>query len=155
MSNLMQDGGCACCSSAEPLSINDRFANAARRLGLGAELVGGGDPAASVLEGGSRGEPAIVCTLEGAEAMRERLSEWEQVIGAATGRESADGGITLTFAQDGRTAVELARLAVAEFECCSFFTFALSVGPAGMRFTVTAPDEAHDVVTALFGTATS
>ncbi|WP_155354607.1 hypothetical protein [Acrocarpospora macrocephala] len=87
--------------------------------------------------------------------MRERLREWEQVIGEATGREAADGGITLTFAQDGRTAVELARLAVAEFACCSFFTFALSVGPAGMRFTVTAPAEAHDVVAALFGTATS
>ncbi|WP_155349016.1 hypothetical protein [Acrocarpospora pleiomorpha] len=97
-----------------------------------------------------------MCTLGGgAEAMRERLSEWQQVIAGATGREAADGGVTLTFVRDGRTVVELARLAVVEFECCSFFTFTLSVGPAGVRFTVTAPDEARDVVTALFGTATS
>ena len=48
--------------------------------------------------------------------------------------------------------MDLARLAAAEFACCSFFTF--TVAPEAMRFTVSAPDEAHDAVTAVFGAAT-
>jgi hypothetical protein len=50
--------------------------------------------------------------------------------------------------------VELARLAAAEYACCSFFTFTLTIGPAGVRLTVTAPPDAQPLVTALFGTAT-
>ena len=103
------------------------------------------------------GEPGsdIVCTLDGGlDAMRGRIDEWAAVIGRATGREPADGGVTLVYDHDPALTVELARLAAAEFACCSFFSFALKVAPDGVRFTVTAPDEAATVLTALFGTAT-
>jgi len=96
----------------------------------------------------------IVCTLEGGtDAMQERIGAWQNVLSKATGRLPADGGVTLTYQHDPAVTLELARLAVAEYACCSFFTFSLTLGPDGMRFTVTAPPEAHDVVTAVFGTA--
>ncbi len=96
--------------------------------------------------------PAIACTLEGGiEAMQDRIGEWQKVVAQAIGRRGVAGGVTLTYGHSERLAVEIARLASAEYACCSFFTFGLTVGPAGMTFTVTAPEEARDVVTAVFG----
>jgi hypothetical protein len=108
---------------------------------------------AEALPGGTR--PDLVCTLDGGlDAMRGRISEWKAVIAQATGREPADGGVTLGYDHNPAVTVELARLAAAEFACCSFLTFTLTVAPEGTRFTISAPDEARDVVTAVFGTAT-
>jgi hypothetical protein len=96
--------------------------------------------------------PAIACTFDGGiDAMRIRVGDWQHVVGRATGRRPVADGVTLTYDHDEKLAVELARLAAAEYACCSFFTFRLAVGPAGMDFTVTAPREASDVVTAIFG----
>ncbi|GAB1692478.1 hypothetical protein [Krasilnikovia sp. M28-CT-15] len=113
-------------------------------------------PAArAALIGGPAGGPDLVCTIEGGiDAMHARITQWQAALGRATGREPADGGVSLTFDHDPALTVELARLAAAEYACCSFFTFTVTVGPAGVRFTVTAPPEAQDVVTAVFGTAT-
>ncbi|MBG0831694.1 hypothetical protein HS041_28610 [Planomonospora sp. ID67723] len=99
-------------------------------------------------------EPEIVCTLGGGvDAMRERVAAWQAVLAPAGGRQAVEGGLRLTYAHDADVAVELARLAAAEFACCSFFTFTLSLGPGGMTFTATAPEAAQELVTALFGTA--
>lgn len=54
---------------------------------------------------------------------------------------------------DSDRAVELARLAAAEFACCPFFTFDLTIGPDGLRFTVRAPEAAQDMLSGLFGAA--
>ncbi|GAA3444386.1 MerR family transcriptional regulator [Planomonospora venezuelensis] len=98
--------------------------------------------------------PDIVCTLGGGvEAMRERVSQWQAALAPATGRTPIAGGLQLTYAHDEALAAELARLAAAEFACCSFFTFTLTVGPGGMTFAVTAPPAAGELVTAVFGTA--
>jgi hypothetical protein len=108
--------------------------------------------ASAALDGGSR--PDLVCTFDGGlDAMRARIGEWKAVIGRATRREPAEGGVTLVYDHDPAVTVELARLAAAEFACCSFFTFTLTVAPEGMRFAVTAPPEAATAVTAVFGTA--
>jgi hypothetical protein len=105
-------------------------------------------PASAAADGG----PDFVCTLDGGvEALAGRFGQWQAVIGQAVTREAADGGVTLGYDHDPARTVELARLAAAEFACCSFFTFSLTVAPEGVRFTVTAPPEAQDVVTALFG----
>jgi len=94
----------------------------------------------------------VACTLGGGgEAMARRLDEWAAVTGRARGHEPADGGVTLVYDHDGDTAAELARLATAEFGCCSFFTFTLTIGPNGMRLTVTAPPKAAHIVADLFG----
>jgi hypothetical protein len=96
----------------------------------------------------------IVCTLDGGvDAMRGRIGEWQDVIGRAVGRHPAAGGVALRYEHDATLAVELVRLAAAEFACCSFFEFSLTVGPEGMVFAVSAPDEARDVITAVFGSA--
>jgi len=83
--------------------------------------------------------------------MSQRVAQWQDVIDRATGREPADAGVTLTFGLDPDVAAELARLGAAEHACCLFFTFTLSIGGHGMRFTVTAPPEARHVVAAMFG----
>jgi hypothetical protein len=83
--------------------------------------------------------------------MRTRVGDWQEVLAKATGRRPIEGGVILSYPHDGQVTVELARLAAAEFECCSFFEFSLSVGPSGMTFAVLAPEEAQDVVTSMFG----
>jgi hypothetical protein len=87
----------------------------------------------------------------GIESMRARIGDWQDVVSRAISRHPVAGGVTLAYDHDERVAAELARLGAAEFACCSFFTFTLTVGPAGMAFTVTAPSEARDVVMAVFG----
>ena len=100
---------------------------------------------------GPDGRP-IACTLDGGiTAMLARIGDWQEVVSRATARRPVEGGVTLTYDHDSRLTVELARLTAAEYACCSFFTFALTVGPAGVAFTVTAPEEARDVVVAIFG----
>jgi rhodanese-related sulfurtransferase len=104
--------------------------------------------------GSASGEPAIVCTLDGGvDAMRGRITEWQAAISRATARDAVDGGVALTFPHDAEHVVELARLAAAEYACCTFFTFTLTVSNAGVRFEVRAPREARDVLTAVFGYA--
>ena len=111
-----------------------------------------GPQAQLALLAGEGEHEGIVCTLDAsADVAQERVDQWRDVVTAATGREPADGGITLIYDHDQARTVELARLAAAEFACCSFFTFTLTVGPSGVRFTATAPLEARGVLVAIFG----
>jgi hypothetical protein len=93
----------------------------------------------------------LVCTLGGADAMRGRITDWQTVIGRAAAREAVDGGVALRFDHDAALTVELARLAVAEHACCGFFSFSLTVNAEGVRFAVNAPDDARELVAAVFG----
>jgi hypothetical protein len=135
-----QQSGCACCGTAADRTNPDGLADPAVRVRF--------------LAGAEATDARLVCTLDGGlDAMRGRIGEWRAIIAQATGREPADGGVTLVYDHDPAVTVELARLAAAEFACCSFFTFTLIVATDGMRFTISAPDEARDVVTAVFGAA--
>jgi hypothetical protein len=87
----------------------------------------------------------------GVEAIGARVAEWQEIVGRASDLQPAAGGVTLRYEHNPQLAADLARLAAAEFACCSFFTFTLAFGPGGMVFTVTAPEEAGDAVTAIFG----
>jgi MerR family transcriptional regulator, copper efflux regulator len=98
----------------------------------------------------------IACTLDAA-AMGGRLDEWAALLASkadllagVTGRAAIDGGVRLEFGP-GTDVGELARLAAAEQGCCRFFSFALVIDGRGLALEVSAPDEAADVVTALFG----
>jgi hypothetical protein len=94
----------------------------------------------------------IACTIDGGlDAIQTRVTDWQDVIGRSTGRRAIEGGVVLTYDHDEAVAAELGRLAVAEYACCSFFQFTLTVGPDGMEFAVTAPPEASTIVTAMFG----
>jgi hypothetical protein len=94
----------------------------------------------------------IVCTLGGGlDAIQTRVTEWKDVIDRSTGHRPIEGGVVLTYDHDEAVAADLGRLAAAEYACCSFFEFILTVGPEGMAFAVTAPPEASSIVTAMFG----
>jgi hypothetical protein len=96
--------------------------------------------------------PEIACTLDGgAAAIQARMADWQEIVRRSADRRPIAGGVSLTFEHDQQLAVDLARLAAAEYACCSFFSFTLAFGPAGTTFTVTAPEEAGDVVTAMLG----
>lgn len=101
---------------------------------------------------GTRTEPAIACTLPAGE-MASRVEDWQAVLAHVTDRQQTpDGGMRLSL-DAGVPLGELARLAAAEQGCCSFFAFAITVDSRGVALEVRAPDDAAELVTAVFGAA--
>jgi hypothetical protein len=60
-------------------------------------------------------------------------------------------GVALLFAHDVTLTTEIARLAAAEFECCSFFRFAVVIDASGVRLEIGAPPEAQHLIAEVFG----
>lgn len=96
-------------------------------------------------------EPAIACTLNHAE-MSDRIAEWQGVLATVIERSPIEGGIRLTLGSDANLA-EVTRLARAEWACCSFFSFSITVDGRGTALEVRAPDEGRDLVASVFGVA--
>jgi MerR family transcriptional regulator, copper efflux regulator len=97
-------------------------------------------------------DPPIACTLQPG-ALPERMADWQAVLASARERcRTADGRLRIEFAGDVDVA-ELARLATAEQECCTFFSFALTVDGRGIALEVGAPDTATEIASAVFGNA--
>jgi MerR family transcriptional regulator, copper efflux regulator len=97
------------------------------------------------------GELPIACSLS-ADQLGERLADWQSVVGTALSREQIEGGVRIRL--PARIDVPaLAGLAVAEHECCPFFTFVLTIGAHGVALVITAPDDARPLVDALIGPA--
>lgn len=94
----------------------------------------------------------IACTLT-ADETATRVDAWRSVLTRALTREVTSSGARLTFRVDATIATELADLVVREVECCPFFTFDLKVDNHALVLDVSAPDEAHALVTALFAPA--
>jgi DNA-binding transcriptional MerR regulator len=101
-------------------------------------------------------EVPIVCTLN-PDRFEDRWAEWNRLLGedktplsATVTRTAIPGGVRLEFGPDGDIP-ELARLAVAEQECCRFLSFAITVDGRGIGLEVTAPADALPVVHGLFG----
>lgn len=85
--------------------------------------------------------------------MDGRVEDWQAVLDYVRGREQmADGGLRLSLDEEVPLG-ELARLAVAEQGCCAFFSFAITVDGRGVALEVRAPDDAADLVAAVFGVA--
>ncbi len=95
----------------------------------------------------------VACTLDAGRDVAERLDQWRAVLGQATGREAVDGGIAVTFGHDIARTAELARLLAAEYACCSFASYHLTIDGRGVRMEVRAPAEAGDAFVALFAGA--
>jgi hypothetical protein len=92
----------------------------------------------------------IACTLDG-NVMPDRLREWQALLAhVATRTATPDGGMRLEFDADAESA-ELMRLVAAEQQCCAFFAFAITVDNRGLALEVRAPDDALEIVTAVFG----
>jgi hypothetical protein len=95
------------------------------------------------------GAPDIACTLDAA-AVGDRAGEWRAVLAHARHRQPLDDGIRIEF-DTALDVAELARLAVAEHDCCRFFAFTLTVDGRGPALEVRAPADAAPIVAALFG----
>jgi MerR family transcriptional regulator, copper efflux regulator len=98
-----------------------------------------------------RSTPPIACTLD-AQDMSQRLAAWQEALAAVADRVPIPGGLRLTFSAEARPA-ELVELAAAEHDCCRFFAFSVTVDDRGVALEVTAPQEAQDLVHAVFGAA--
>lgn len=95
------------------------------------------------------GETPIACTLA-ADDMAGRLEAWRDALEPVVDRTRIDGGVRLTFAP-GTPLTQVADLAAAEYDCCVFFRFAVTVDDRGKALEVTALPEALDLVHALVG----
>ena len=89
--------------------------------------------------------------------MKDRLAEWNRLLAdkgtcwsRLSTRTAIPGGVRLEFAA-GADVNEIARLSVAEQDCCRFLSFALTVDGRGIGLDVRAPEDAKMVVHALFG----
>jgi hypothetical protein len=98
---------------------------------------------------GSSWAPAD-CTLPTAERPL-RAAEFAGLFAdAVTGRERLDPGrLRLTLRRDRGVAARAAGLAVAETECCSFFTFALTIANDRLLLDVTVPAARAAILDAL------
>jgi hypothetical protein len=97
-------------------------------------------------------EPPIACTLLPG-AMPERIERWQAVLTCVRARvRTADGRLRLEF-EHGVDLSELAALVVAEQQCCAFFAFVVTVDERGIALEIDAPDQAAEIVSAMFGTA--
>lgn len=108
-----------------------------------------GDGAPLGAEPRAAGTPPIACSLGGG-AMETRLEEWQLLLEQVVGREPLADGIRLAFGADAPLDA-MAQLVAAEYDCCRFFGFAITVDGRGVALEVTAPTEAQDLVAALFG----
>jgi MerR family copper efflux transcriptional regulator len=99
----------------------------------------------------SDSDPAIACTL-GHGDLEGRIAEWQAILATVAARETLDGGIRLTLGAETNLA-EVTRLARAEWGCCSFFAFAITVDDRGVALEVRAPADARELLTSVFGVA--
>ena len=82
--------------------------------------------------------------------MPGRLDDWSALLEHALLCSRTTDGM-LRVALDAATdVVQLARVVAAEQECCSFFSFAITIDQRGIALEVGAPEGADEFVTALF-----
>lgn len=84
--------------------------------------------------------------------LAERVARWRRVLESATRRADIPDGIRFLF-NSSTPLAELAELIAAEQECCSFFSFGLTIDSGGTIFEVTAPPESADMLANVFGAA--
>lgn len=96
------------------------------------------------------------CTLPTAEQPL-RLAEFDELFAnAVTWVERSDATrLLLGLAADPAVAASAADLAVRESDCCSFFTFALTVSGERLQLEVTVPGTYADVLDGLAARATT
>jgi DNA-binding transcriptional MerR regulator len=141
------DDQCGCTS---PLTVEDDPL-LDRASGCGSDCDCGTSAPGSVTLVASSGAPPIACSLDGGD-MQGRVEEWHALLTAVDHREAVPNGLRLSFG-DGAPLVEIARLAGAEFDCCPFFSFTISIDARGVALEVTAPADGQVLLDSVFGVA--
>lgn len=95
------------------------------------------------------GSSDVACTLD-PHLVEGRLGAWMDLMSRSTARRRIPRGVRVWFDPDVDIR-GLAELAAAEQSCCSFFRFDIGIGPDGITFDVTGPEEAQDVIGSVFG----
>jgi DNA-binding transcriptional MerR regulator len=106
-------------------------------------------PVTSVSRRGTADAPPLACSL-GAGDMQARLADWQAVLALVEARLPIPGGLRLEF-RSAAPLVDIARLAAAEYECCPFFGFAVTIDGRGLALEVTAPVDGQEVLVGVFG----
>ncbi|MCA2212901.1 hypothetical protein [Jidongwangia harbinensis] len=101
------------------------------------------------------GAPPPACDLaaDGGEAV-DRIDVWQRVLARVQGRDrldDSDTGLALRFPLEIDLAATLARLAAAEYRCCSFGSYTIVIDDAGLRLEVRMPEGAADTMAAVLG----
>lgn len=145
------DGPCddSCgCTSAVPAEDDPVPIEAS---GCGADCgCGASGPESVAMVPSSEASP-IECSLDRSD-VQARIGEWQALLTAVDHREVIPNGVRLSFG-DAAPLMEIARLAGAEFECCPFFSFTLSIDARGVALSVTAPTDGQVLIESVFGAA--
>jgi hypothetical protein len=143
--------GCACSRAASVTAGGYRF-SATTVTAEGAPLVCTLDADGDNTDGDNTdGDNTDGDNTDGG-SMQRRLGEWRAVLAGATGREEIEDGIAVSFGHGVERTAELGRLLAAEYSCCSFASYHLTIDARGVRMEVRAPAEARDALAAVFGT---
>ncbi|MEV4714695.1 MerR family DNA-binding transcriptional regulator [Micromonospora sp. NPDC049374] len=98
---------------------------------------------------------ALACDLaaDGGEA-HDRVGVWQQTLARVLGRDPLPGtatGVALRFPLDADLAATLARLATAEYRCCSFGSYTIVIDHTGLPLEVRMPADAAGMLAAVVG----
>jgi hypothetical protein len=105
--------------------------------------------------GDSADATPLACDLaaDGGDAVN-RIGSWQQVFTRVERRDPLPDtatGLALRFPLDVDLAATLARLAAAEYRCCSFGSYTVVVDDTGLRLEVRMPDDAAGVLASVLG----
>lgn len=101
------------------------------------------------------GGQQLGCDLvaDGADA-HDRIDVWQQVFTRVQRRDplpDTDAGLVLRFPLEADLAATVARLAAAEYRCCSFGSYTIVIDHTGLRLEVRVPAEAGGMLAAVLG----
>lgn len=95
-------------------------------------------------------EAPIACSLDGP-GMTERLAEFRELFAdALVGRDRTAGGIRFRFRANEAIESRVRDLARRENECCSFFTFTITVAGGEVLWDASVPADARPVLDDLY-----
>jgi len=97
----------------------------------------------------SASRPPIACMLAAAD-QADRVEEWRRLLAKAYSREPVDGGLAFRF--PAGLAGQVAELAAAEQQCCTFLEFSLHLKANVLRLEVLVPEDAKPLLADMFGT---
>jgi hypothetical protein len=101
------------------------------------------------------GEAGLACDLAADDGdASNRIGTWQQVLTRVQRRDALDDtptGLALRFPLDGDLAATLARLAAAEYRCCSFGSYTIVIDDTGLRLEVRMPEDATGMLAAVVG----
>jgi len=144
------DGTCGCTTTIDAEADAGAGAVSADAGGCGCGTGATAEPV-TLTAGDATASPPIACSLAGGD-MQARIGEWQALVVHVDRREAITDGLRLVFTQPAPLG-EITRLAAAEYDCCPFFGFTVTIDGRGVALEVTAPADGHVLLASVFGVA--